>query len=122
MATDRTPTHYRAQAANLRRMASEAVAPETRDQLLVLADDYSNLAERAEIRLRTEPYASQSGNGERSSAAAGDIARLITLAAWYRTCADAQISARERDRRLHLAELIEGKIEEVERGRRAASA
>jgi len=45
---NRTPEHYREQAAHLQKMADAATSEQLKEQLEVLARDYANLAARAE--------------------------------------------------------------------------
>ena len=45
---NRTPEHYREQAAHIQKMADAATSEQLREQLQLLAQDYANLAARAE--------------------------------------------------------------------------
>lgn len=60
-------------------------------------------------------------NADRTAAAFLEIQHLKALASWYLSRADAAKSARERDSRFRVAELIGGKIEEVARRHRKGS-
>jgi len=45
---NRTPEHYREQAAHLQKLAAAATSEQLKEQLEVLAQDYAKLALRAE--------------------------------------------------------------------------
>ena len=58
------PTHWRERAAQMRLLASEMNDPEAGAARLKLANDYDNLADRAEVRAQHQPQSKKNYSGD----------------------------------------------------------